>query len=830
MASEDSNNSYWAQKLHRFKEGSHMFPAQLPGAVDGARSLELPMPVATSTRLSTPVYIGALALLVARYSAKDEVLIAEPGGSGAGKRYPLFYTLEARTDWSIDSFVAHVEAEIDAAREHLPYAYDALAALLGISEQSRGGSVFQVSFSETSGDELRSPPPDQGLLLSIEGVGRQTRLVLSYCARHFRREWAEQFGRLYLRVLSLLASGGEMTLGELDLLSRDEKRRVAVDFNRTERERPLDKTLHLLVEEQARKTPLSTAVIFGSERLTYRELNEQANRLAHFLRESLDVRTGDIVGVLLRRSEKMVVTLLAILKAGAAYVPINPKHPWATVNYMIDNAGIKVLVVDTDSVSQAATFGGGLFIVDVELDLLDTPTDDLEVEMSSADLAYVIYTSGSTGRPKGVAIEHRSIVNTILWRNEFYRIDEADVNLQMPSYAFDSSVLDIFCVLCVGGCLVIPDEELRLDAAYLKEVITTRGVTRVILTPSYYRVLMRELGDGGTLRSITVAGESTTVELVEEHAARMPGVALYNEYGPTENAVCSTACVLRPGSQTVSIGKPVSNVKVFIMDEGFNLLPPGMPGEIFLGGAGVARGYLNQEAMTAERFIESPLRGLYDGRLYRTGDWGYWNFDGELEFLGRVDNQVKVRGFRIELDEIENRLSHHALVESAAVVCKGEGGDRYIAAYVVCREGLTAADLRDYLGGQLPHYMVPEVISMLAELPLTFNGKVDRNLLKSLDDHQESGGLDAPGSETESAISKICSDLLKRTRLGANDNFFDNGFNSLKVMEMVSRIRNELEVEISLLDVYTFPTINALSRRIGATRWKPQLIKTKSST
>lgn len=826
MATLDLNNSYWAQKLLRFKEGGRILPARSDGSGDGIETLVLETAGPATARPSAAVYVGALALLVAEYSAKEELLIAEPVPGESTQHPPLFYACQIDRKGSVASFVAAVETEMQVARAHRPYQFKSVAALVELNEEA----LFQISFSAGMNGQLPALIPAAGLAIAVAGDGPAAQLTLSYDARQFSREWAEQFRRHYLRTIRFFTTDESARVSDLDLLSDDEKQLVAVAFNQTQTDYPADKTLHALLERQAAKTPDAPAVIFNDCQLTYRELNEQANQLAHFLREHLHVRTGEIIGAMMTRSEKMVVALLAIMKAGAAYVPINPRHPWATINYMIENARIRTLLVDTEAVSQAATFDGELFIIDVELDGLTTPPTNPAVAQASTDLAYVIYTSGSTGRPKGVAVEHRAIVNTILWRNDYYGFDDRDVNLQMPSFAFDSSVLDIFCVLVAGGCLLIPQDELRLDAQYLKALILGRGVTRLILTPSYYRVLMQELGGDNPLRSITVAGEATTAELVEDHARRMPGVLLYNEYGPTENAVCSTACVLRPGAKTVSIGRPIANVKVFILDESLNLRPPGLPGEIYLGGAGLARGYLHQEALTEERFIASPIPEFYQGRLYRTGDWGSWQPDGEVEFLGRIDNQVKIRGFRIELDEIESRLLGHPAVEHAAVVCKEEGGGNYLAAYLAVRDGLTVDELRGYLGGQLPQYMIPEVIRILTEMPLTLNGKVDRARLKSFNDRQEKATGDLPENETESALATICADLLRINRPGAGDNFFDHGLNSLKVMEMISRIRNEIGVDVSLLDVYTFPTIQALSRRIGAARWNSEMTKTVSST
>lgn len=798
-----------------------MFPSSIP--VDGysAASIELKTSLNAAVRRTVPVYVGALALLAARYSVRDEILIADSWLDESGAARPLFYRCEVHKEQSVASFVDDVAAEIQMSRSRVPYSYKELAALLQLDEHA----ALEIGFSTDHDVRTRV----EGFRVSLIDDEPALRILLSYNDRRISREWIERFGRHYQRALSFLSESARATLGELDLLSEEEKRRVAIQFNRTDTDYSSGKTLHGLVQECAAANAGSIAVIFENETLSYDGLNRQANRLAHFLRARLDVHTGERVGVMMRRSTGMIVALLGVMKAGAAYVPINPMQPWATSSYMIDNAGVKTLIVDSDSVSQAAVFSGELFVADVELQTLDTSEANPDLDLPGASLAYVIYTSGSTGLPKGVAVGHSAIVNTILWRNEFYRFDDSDVSLQIPSFAFDSSVVDIFCALCAGGRLIIPREELRLDAQYLKEMIGKHGVTRLILTPSYYKVLMRDLGEAA-LRSITVAGEATTLEMVSEHYKRIPQAAIYNEYGPTENAVCSTACVLQPGDKTVQIGRPISNVKVFVVDENMKILPAGMPGEIVLGGAGLALGYLNQSELTAERFIPSPFSEVYSGRLYRTGDWGYWTADGALEFLGRLDNQVKIHGFRIELSGIEAKLAQHPGVKGAAVVCKELGGDRYLAAYVSGSDSLVAAELRAALSAHLPHYMVPEIIRVLPELPLNLNGKVDRKILKGLKDHVDGAAFDLPADETETALAAICSDLLKRARPAVTDNLFDHGLTSLKVMEMISRIRNEMRADVSFLDVYTFPTIKALSRRIGAASWKTMESTTESLT
>jgi acyl-coenzyme A synthetase/AMP-(fatty) acid ligase/acyl carrier protein len=416
-----------------------------------------------------------------------------------------------------------------------------------------------------------------------------------------------------------------------------------------------------------------------------------------------------------------------------------------------------------------------------------------------------------------VAVEHRAIVNTILWRNRYYGIDSRDRNLQLPAFSFDSSVLDIFCFLAAGGSLVIPDEDLRFDPRYLRDLIQNHGVSRFIITSSYYKVLVRELKGLTSLRSITVAGESTTPELVSGHYSNLPGVQLINEYGPTENAVCSTACVLRDGEPSVPIGVPVANVKVFILDENMRLVPVGVPGEIFLGGCGLARGYLNQPELTAERFIQSPLTDYYEGRLYRTGDWGCWRSDGMLEFQGRVDRQVKVRGFRIELGEIEKVLLQHPRCDDVLVLCKERpSGDKYLAAYAASGSGVDARELSAYAGRFLPYYMAPDAITVMPALPINLNGKVDLEYLRGLDDFQSrAGAASEPQTAEETALLELCRTVFKQPRLGAEDNFFAMGANSLAAMELATAIQGRLGIRIEFPDVYTYPTVRELALRMG---------------
>jgi bacitracin synthase 3 len=718
----------------------------------------------------TGLLLSAFILLLSRYDAGEDIAIAE-----ANQNHPVVYCFPCIRDETVSAFLARVRrqfAEGPGQREFPRNILDGPIALV-IAEEPE----------------------------------------LSFDTERYSPRFANQFAAHYALTRAFLEGDGDSPLRQLDILSAAERAHLLA-FNATKKDYPKGKLLHGLVEEQAAQTPHSVAVVYGKSQLTYAELDRDANRLAKFLRDVLGVGTGDLVGLIVGRSEKMIVALLGILKAGAGYVPINPRHPWETVDYMLRNAGIRTVLVNSDTAASTAGFQGELCVLDVEFPGLPACSRAVAAGVGGGDIAYVIYTSGSTGRPKGVAVEHRAIVNTIQWRSEYYGMDERDVTLQMPSYAFDSSIVDIFSCLVSGGKLVIPDEDLRLDAQYLKSVIQSHGVTRSIVTPSYYTLLNRELEGAVGIRSITVAGENVTLDLVKDHHRYLPGVRLINEYGPTENAVCSTACELTATSTRVHIGTPIANTQVFVLDADLRPVPLEAPGEIYLAGAGLARGYVNQPALTEERFLPSSI-AEFPGRMYKTGDWARWREDGTLEFLGRVDNQVKVRGFRIELNEIEQALLKHPGIDMAAVLCKEDGGgQKYLAAYVASPRSIPVVELSQWTQRSLPYYMTPDVIRVMRKLPLNLNGKVDSGALAKLPDFERATDAHSASGPTQLALAALCRAILQRGEVGANDNLFSLGANSLRVMELVSRIRTDLQANIELLDVYAYPTIAELAARI----------------
>jgi amino acid adenylation domain-containing protein len=603
--------------------------------------------------------------------------------------------------------------------------------------------------------------------------------------------------------------GLDLVQDEARALVRDRFNATAYDHGRA----PV--ALHALVMAQAERTPDGIAVIAGDMRLTYAQLVARAGHLATVLRTQYAVQPGDCVGIMAARTESLIIALLGILRAGAAYVPVNPRHPAELVAYMLTNAGADVLLADAESVSAASLHRGQLGILELELEDGGAPHEAPVVDDDVQGVAYVIYTSGSTGRPKGSAVSHRAIFNTLAWRARYYGFSPRDVVLQVPAVAFDSSVADIFSALASGATLVMIPEERRLEAPFVRALCDAHGVTTAIFTPGYYRLLLDDLAGCPTLRVLTVAGESVSPALVAAHHRVLPHVTLVNEYGPTEAAVCTTAMHLPPASTSIPIGTPIDNMRVHLIDAHGRLCGVGMPGELWLTGAGLAEGYINDPERTAERFRTSPVADI-PGRLYMTGDRGCWRADGTLEFFGRVDRQVKVRGFRVELEEIDMALAALPGVRHAATITRIDAaGETGLVAFVE-GDALTPGTVREGLARSLPHYMVPEAVRVLDAMPLTLNGKIDRAELLAREEHGAlAGGQDACRSPLEEHLRAIMEEVLQRQGLGATDNFFDLGGNSLRVMEMTGRVWKELGQVLHIGDLYEHPTVRQLALHLA---------------
>ncbi|MFI0819508.1 non-ribosomal peptide synthase/polyketide synthase [Streptomyces sp. NPDC021098] len=628
--------------------------------------------------------------------------------------------------------------------------------------------------------------------------------VLDYASDLFGADTARGIADRFVTLLEAVAADPARTLADLPVLDEAERERVVTVWNDTGHPVP-STTLPELLAAQAARTPDAVAVIADGTTLSYRELDAWANRLAHGL-IARGAGPERVVAVALPRSAELVVALLAVLKTGAAYLPVDPGLPAERVRLMLDDAR-PVLVLDDPA-----------HIRDHE----DRPDTDPAVASRPAHPAYVIYTSGSTGRPKGVAVPHAGIVNRLLWMQDTYRLEPSDAVLQKTPSGFDVSVWEFFWPLITGARLVVARPGGHKDPAYLASVIREHAVTTVHFVPSMLRAFLDALDEPAVagltgLRRVLCSGETLPADLAGR-ARKILGAPLHNLYGPTEASVDVTAwaCDDEPGA--VPIGRPVRNTRTYVLDAGLGPVPPGVTGELYLAGVQLARGYLNQPGLTAERFVASPF-GAPGERMYRTGDLARWRRDGVLEFAGRADDQVKVRGFRIELGEVEAVLARHATVgQAVAVVREDRPGDRRLTAYVVpapgAREPLPE-QLREHIAAALPEFMVPSAVVVLDALPLTPSGKLARRELPAPDLTGPTGGR-GPRTAPEEILCGLFAEVLGCARPGIDDGFFALGGHSLLATRLISRVRAVLGAELTVRDVFEAPTVAGLAARIDA--------------
>ncbi|MBP2630722.1 MAG: amino acid adenylation domain protein [Firmicutes bacterium] len=600
----------------------------------------------------------------------------------------------------------------------------------------------------------------------------------------------------------------EILVKDIDMLTIEEEKVLLDTFNHTITDYPKDKTISELFEEQVKRTPNNIAVASKDLKLTYGVLNEKANQLARGLR-SKGVTTNHIVGIMAERSPQMLVGLLAILKAGGTYLPIDPEYPSDRISYMLSDSGAQILLTQTHLLSKTA-FNG--VIIDLEEERLYQGDDNnLIRENTSQDVAYVIYTSGSTGKPKGVEIEHTSLVNLVFWHRRAHHITSEDRATLVAGPAFDASVWETWPYLVSGAGLYIPNDEIRVSTTSLIKWLQDNLITVSFMpTPLAEALLAEEWPSEISLRTMLTGGD----KLHRRPNADMP-FTLFNQYGPTENTVVTTWGAIRPegAADTLpSIGRPVDNTNVYILNRYDRLQPIGAPGELCISGDSLARGYLNRPDLTAEKFVPNPVKS--GARMYRTGDLVRWLPDGNIEFLGRIDHQVKIRGFRMELGEIESQILKHQAVKEAVVIAREDKqNDKYLAAYLVADRELTANELKAYLLKELPEYMVPLYFTQLDKLPLTPNGKIDRKALPVPDGWGSTGECYiAPRNEADGKIQKVWEDILGIDRIGIDDNFFMLGGNSIKAIQVVAKLA--LDFEIGINDIFQCQTIRKISDTI----------------
>jgi amino acid adenylation domain-containing protein len=790
--------------------------------------------------LSTLVQ-GAWALLLSQYSGEEDVLFGttisdrprELEGAAAmvgpfSNALPL--RVRVSPEMAILAWLQALDAQLERQRR---YGAIPLAQIQAWSDVPLELPLF---FSRV----VMDPRPDEGplghggepvgvgplksweaadvpLILTVVS-GQEVVLQIGYQSQRFSPATITRMLGHLQRVLGGIVADPEGPVGTVPLLTEAEQHQLLVEWNSTQTEYPREQCIQQLFEAQVARTPDAVAVIYEQEQFTYRELNTRANRLGHYL-QGLGVGPEVRVGLCVQRSLEMLVGVLGILKAGGAYVPLDPSYPLERLAFMIEDAQLPVLLTQEQLMDELPAHWGQVVCLDADWEEISCESEaDLEGAATPESLAYVIYTSGSTGRPKGVLVTHQNLVHSTTARLNHYSQPVSEF-LLLPSFAFDSSAAGIFWTLCQGGTLLLPSDRRQEDIFELLDWMRQHSVSHWLSVPSLYGLLLTHArpGDLDSLRTVIVAGESCPRLLTERHWERLPKAAFFNEYGPTEATVWSTVYESgrEPAETVVPIGRPIANTQVYLLDARLRPVPIGVPGELCIGGDGLARGYLNSLELTESKFIVDPFSGLPGARLYRTGDLARYRPDGNLEFLGRLDDQVKVRGFRIELGEIEAVLDQHSAVRQAVVVVReDEPGDKRLVAYVVPEQGqeITTSELHRFVKAKLPDYTVPAAFMLLEALPLTPNGKVDRRALPVPDAARPEldVSLLAPRTPVEEVLAGVWTQVLGVQQLGIHDNFFELGGHSLLATQIIARIRELFQVDLPLRSLFEEPTVAGL--------------------
>lgn len=802
------------------------------------------------------VLLAAFNVLLGRYSSEEDIIVGVPV---AGRNLPeteniygfFVNILALRTDLAgnptFRQLLGRLRENFLEALSHQDVPFEKLVAELQPKRDQSRNPIFQVSFScDVATPDLALPgiessfyPVERGashfdMTFFIEetknGIGGKA----EYDCDLFDAATIDRFIGNYLRLLEGILAKPDSSLSSLPILTAAEEKCVLLQWNETRTDYPRNACVHELYEQQAAKTPDAVAVVMGAldaqgrptAVLTYAALNERANRLAHHLR-NLGVGPEVFVGVFMERSLDTVVAILAILKAGGAYVPLDPTYPKSRLAFMLKDTGAPVLLTQSSLAKDLPDYGGRVVELDRDWESIAQESAANGPNQTTADhLAYVIYTSGSTGNPKGVCVPHRGVVRLVK-ATDYVDLSAREVLLQFAPISFDASTFEIWASLLNGARLVVFPPELP-TLEQLGQIIRDYGITTLWLTASLFREMVdTRVEDLRGVRQLLAGGEALSVRHVQRALQELPATRLINGYGPTENTTFTCCHTIKPESvgQSVPIGRPIANTTVYVLDRHLQPVPVGVPGEIYTGGDGLARGYLNAPELTAAKFIRNPFSSDPNDRLYRVGDLARYLPTGDIEFLGRTDNQVKVRGFRIELGEIETHLQQHPAVQQAVVALREDTpGNKTIAAYLVARASaaLNAAGLRSFLKQRLPDYMIPSAFVTLDEIPLTANGKVDRKALPEPCNEKAGGaGEDAARrSRTEEQLCRIWAEIFGRENIGVHEDFFELGGHSLMTLRAIALINDRLGARLQPATFFDHPTIAGLAALLESDRGK----------
>ncbi len=793
---------------------------------------------------NTTMYMILLAVynvLLHKYSGQEDIIVGSPiAGRPRAELSNIIgmfvNTLAMRCfpkgQKTFRKFLLEVKETALKAYENQDYQFEELVDQLEVKRDMSRNPIFDVVFvlqnmdlkqTQLEGITIKPRMIDSGIskfdmTLTAMEEAEKINITIEYCTKLFKKETIERLCNHLLSIIQEAAQNTDKTLAAMQMLTSLEKQQLLAEFNNTKMEYPQNKTIQQMFEEQAEQTPDNTALVYGSNNLTYKELNQKANQLARVLRDK-GLKPDSIAGILIEPSLEMIVGILGVIKAGGAYLPIDPSYPQQRICYMIEDSKAEILL--TQSTLSNLSLLHETSVNTINLDdksLYCGNCQNLESINTSYHMAYVIYTSGSTGKPKGVMIEHDALINMCTWYNHYYSLNENDRGTKYAGFGFDASVWEIFPYLLTGASIYIIEDEIKLNIDKLNEYYEHKKITISFLPTQICEQFI--LKDNKNLRCLLTGGD----KLKQYKKTRYK---LVNNYGPTENTVAATSFVLDKEYNNIPIGKPIANTQIYIIDKFNSLQPIGVAGELCISGASLSRGYLNNPELTAEKFAENPFVNQKGSRMYRTGDIARWLPDGNIEFLDRIDEQVKIRGYRIELGEIENSLLRHEAVNEAAIAVMAEENEadgKYLCGYFTAARELSISELREHLSKELPDYMIPYSFIQLDSMPLTPNGKLDRKALSDISRYADSYQMlaktdyEAPRNDAEEKLAYIWMEVLGTDKVGISDSFFMLGGDSIKAIQVCARLqRYNMKLEVKhLLQNSTIKEASKYLERLNA--------------
>jgi len=780
------------------------------------------------------VLIAAYNVLLKKYTGHNDIIVGTPVAGRLNTDLQNIIGMFVNTlvlrnfpqgEKTFKDFLKEVRQNALHAYENQDYQFEDLVDKLNLRRDMTRNPLFDTMFvfqsiktNDTQMCSLKFIPykldndvAKFDITLDAQEYDEKISFSFGYCTKLFKKETIERVSRCFVNILKEIAENPEKKISKIEILSEEEKKQLLFDFNDTKNKYP-DKTIHKLFEEQVEKSPYEVAVIYDDTEITYKELNEKSNKVARELIKR-GVGPGNVVGILMDTSIEMVLAIFGVLKAGGAFLPINTGHPLERVKFILEDSGAVMLLINRGFEGKVP-FGCNILSVQ---SAVNSCGDGSNIGFISEpdDLAYIIYTSGTTGKPKGVMIEHKGIFNTIMFRKELFRLNKEDVTLQLFSYSFDGFMTSFFTPIVSGATVVLLSDMEVKDPHTLKNSIVKYNVTHFIMVPPLYKALLEllEPQDMKSLRIVVLAADKLSPAIVSESKQKNPELEIVNEYGPTECSVLSTLSRGIRAESPITIGKPISNIRVHIVDKDNALVPLMVAGELCLSGVGLARGYVNNIELTKEKFVPNPF--ISGERMYKTGDLARWLPDGSIEFMGRIDHQVKIRGYRIEPSEIENRLLQHGAVKSAVVIDReDENSNKYLCAYIVEFSKVDVMELKEFLLHEFAEYMIPSFFVKLDEIPVTPNGKIDRKSLPEPDrSHAVTCQYVASKNNMEHSVVKVWEKVLGIENIGTNDNFFELGGDSIKAIQVVSML--SVNYDVSINDLFEHPTIAKLSKKVS---------------